>query len=266
MGKPFYCSLVLALVIALSCTEERTTICPLETEIVRFEGVLYGWRCGVGDCLNNPPTKAQLRFGSFTGESASITLIRDNGFTTWFKTDDSSRFVRYVSAGSYKLVIETGYTWPGDTVPNVHLAPGDTVLELNIVYDVVDPDTISFDFFYPSIDDTVGIEQEFQAVLKLNEAARIVGMPGPLQVYRSMSPEEFSVNRSFWIPYGSSSYYVVYGLPITREGYHGYPVGWNVVQAYWAIHDAAEADTTGRFDNLSIWPKGAYACLLQASN
>lgn len=260
MKKLFFCWLIVLGIVGLSCTEERTIICPVETETVHLQGVLYGWRCGVGDAWNNPWTKAERLFSSFAGESASITLIRDNGFTTWFETDDSSRFDRYVSAGSYKLVIETGYSWPPDTILNIHLTPGDTLLELDIVYDVLDPERISFYFFYPTINDTASIQQEFNAVLKLNVAARIIGIPGPLNVHRTMPMDQLLAYRSFWIPYGSASYYVIYELPIIRL-YQGYTEGWNVIQAYEALHYQLHADTSGVFANLSIAPRGFYACL-----
>jgi len=260
MKKLLSSGLVVLAVAGLSCTEERTIICPVETETVHLQGVLYGWRCGVGDVWNNPWTKAERLFGSFTGESASITLIRDNGFTTWFETNDSSGFERYVSAGSYKIVIGTGYSWPPDTVSNIHLTPGDTLLELDMAYDVLDPERISFYFSYPIIDDTAGIQQEFNAILKLNGAAKVLGLPGPLNVYRTTTMDQISAYRSFFSLDGSPHYYVIYDIPIIRL-YQGYTEGWNVIQASEALNYQLDADTSGIFAYLSLGPRGVYPCL-----
>jgi hypothetical protein len=259
MKKLVLSGLVVLLVAGLSCTEERTIIRPVETETVHLQGVLYGWMCGVGDGVNNPGTKAELLFSTFTGESASITLVRDNGFTTWFETDDSSRFNRFVSAGTYKVIIKTGYTWPEDTILNVHLTPGDTVLELDISYDVLDPERISFYFQYPTIDDTSGLQHELETVVRLNSAAKVIGLPCPLNIYRTTSPEQFSSYRHF-LPMPPSRFYVIYDIPIIRL-YEGYYEGWNVMQAYQALQYQIDVDTTRAFFNLSINPRGVYACL-----
>lgn len=260
MRNLFLLCLIMVLLVGLSCTEERTVVRPIDTEAVHLEGVLYGWFCGVGDLWNNPPSRSARLFSSFTRESASITLIRDNGFTSWFETDDSSRFLRYVSAGSYKMVIETGYSWPPDTILNIHLTPGDTVLELDIVYDVMDPDTLTFYFFYPTIDDTLGIKHEFQTVLKLDESVIPLTIAGPLPIWRSMPMDRFNAYRSFWQPSFNDDYYVVYNFPVVRE-YQGYGKCWNVMQAYEALQEQLEADTTGTYSNLSFGPKGVYPCL-----
>jgi hypothetical protein len=252
--------LVLMLLAGLSCTEERTIIQPVESESVRLQGTLYGWFCGVGDLVNNPPTKNQRLFGSYAGESAEITLIRDNGFTTWFDTDDSSSFFRYVSAGSYKIIIETGYSWPPDTVLNVHLTPGDTLLELDIVYDVTEPDTVAFYFFYPTIDDTVGIIAEFQTIFTLSNSVMPTTLPNPLPIWWNMPMGQFAAYRSYWQPSYSDYYYVVYHIPVVRECQY-YLKGWNVLQAWEELHEVLEADTTGAYANVSVSPLGTYPCM-----
>ena len=261
MKKLLLSGMVVLAAVGLSCTEERTIIRPVETQTVHLQGVLYAWRCGVGDVWNNPQTKAQRLFGSFTGESASITLIRDNGFTSWFETDDSSRFERYVSAGSYKMIIETGYTWPADTILNVHLTPGDTVLELDIEYDVLDPERISIYFRYPATGDTTGIQQELETLIRLNSAAKVIGIPGPLNISRTTPIDQIIAYQHSLSLGEGSSYYVIYDIPIIRL-YEGYVECWNVIQAAEALQHQIDVDTTGGFANVSLGPRGSYPCLM----
>ena len=261
--KVFYTALIILVLITvlLSCTENTTIIRPIDGDAVHLFGVVYAWRCyGPNDYFNNPTEEHLIRFSMKTGEPAKITFIRDNGFESYWETDDSSSFERYMSAGTYIAVVETGYTWPPDTFYNIHLTPGDTTLRLDIGYDVIDPLHLTFAFQYPTINDLQPVAEEFDAILKTGNLARRIHFPGPLNILYTMSPDTY-VTDTFCLRNPDGPCWVYHEVPVIRE-LGGYGELWNVLDAYHSIMAAKESDTTGVVPaNLSLHPTGSYFCL-----
>ena len=261
--KEFFSAIVIfALGTALlSCTEKTTIVRPIDGDVVHLSGVVYAWRCnGPNDHFNNPTEEHLIRFSMKTGEPAKITFIRDNGFESQWETDDSSSFERYLSAGTYNAVVETGYTWPPDTFYNIHLTPGDTTLRLDIRYHVIDPLYLTFAFRYPTLSNLQPVAEEFDAILKTGNLARRIQVPGPLNILYTMPPDTF-VTDTFCLRNPHGPCWVYHEVPVIRE-LGGYGDLWNVLDAYYSIMAAKESDTTGVVPpNLSLHPTGAYICL-----
>ena len=250
-------TVLLAVAVRMNCTEENTyvTNAPVTDQTV-LSGIVYSWYCA-GEWWNNPGPKEDYRFSVQTGEPAYITLVRDNGFTSWFQTDDSSNFKRYVSAGTYELIVETGFAWPPDTIYNVHLTPGDTTIELDLHYDVNDPLNIDFTFKYASVNDTAGAQAEFDALLDMNSRLRVTGHLPLLSMSGTMPPDTFRVDT--YVAY-DGKVYVTHRVPIRRVDYYG--VRNNVIEAASVFQEALAHDTTGLYPgNLSAYPAGIYVCL-----
>ncbi len=242
------------------CTEKKHINQPI-TDSVHVHGTVRAWRCRVGDVINNNPLDpSKLRFSVRTGESATVTFIRDNGFTSIAETDDSSDIDLRLSAGSHKIVVETGYSYPPDTSYNVQLNPGDTTLVLDIAYAVLDPLNITCGFIYASIDDTLSTEVEWDVIQELNQRSYISGKPFPAFNISQADPSELrQVHRSDFSP----QVYVSYQLPIYR-GYHGYGKLWNIMEADDVLHGIIRGDTTRFFPgNFSLSPSGMYLCMAQ---
>lgn len=241
-----------------SCTEKKYVNQPI-TDSSHVHGIVRAWRCAVGDVLNNPQDPSRLRYSVYTGEPAAVTFVRDNGFTSIVETDDSSEFDVYLSAGSHKIVVKSGYTFPADTFYNIQLKPGDTTLVLDIVYAVLDPLNITCVFSYPTIEDTLSTESEWDVIRELNQRSYIGGKPLPVFNFDQVAlPSELRrVHQSAY----TSHVYVTYQLPIRRE-YQGYGKMWNVSEANNLLLRIIEGDTTGFFlDNFSLYPSGSYACM-----
>ncbi|MBI5868915.1 MAG: hypothetical protein HZB43_11635 [candidate division Zixibacteria bacterium] len=242
---------------ACSCSETNYINQP-STDVVHLSGTVWGWYCGVGDLINNPRDLYQRRFSVRTGEPATIVIIRDNGFTSTIRTNDSSDFDLYVTAGAHKIVVKTGYSWPPDTTFNVQLRPGDTTLMFDIVYAVADPLNINCVFQYRSIDDTVGIRAEWDAIMELNW--RTYGHRGDFTVFDirgNASPGEF---REVYQSEFTSTVGVYYRMPIRRsDRYHGEV--YNVIEADEILQEIISADTTGFLgDHFFASPAGFYLC------
>ncbi|MGH8015287.1 MAG: hypothetical protein ACREBV_03765 [Candidatus Zixiibacteriota bacterium] len=245
--------------LSITCTE-KTIVQSNIGDVVHLTGVLYVWRCiGPRDPFADPHFPDSNRFSVNTEESARITFIRDNGFVNSWLTDSSSAFERFISAGSYLAIVETGYTWPPDTFYNLHFKPGDTTLSINIIYDVVDPLHITFAFHYPLLQERLSAKEEFDAIIKVGILARRPGIPGPLYALYSMASDTFFTETLCFSD--SSDCWVMYDVPVIRK-MSGYGELWNVLDAFYAIWDAMQKDTGGTVvpNNMSIWPTGGYVC------
>ena len=249
---------LLATVCLSNCSEKNYINQPI-TDSVHIHGTVRAWRCGVGDRWNNPHDPEQLRFSVNTGEPATVTFIRDNGFTSIVETDDSSDVDLYLSAGSHKIVVETGYTYPPDTFYNYQLKPGDTTLSLAIAYGVLDPLNIECVFSYNSIDDTASTRAEWGVIWELNQ--RSYGYKPAFPVFNinwGSSPNDF---RHLYRSEYTRRVYVHYRLPIYRSQ-PGYRRVYNVLEAENLLRRIMDRDTTGFSpDNFSIYPTGVYICL-----
>ena len=247
--------IVFLTVLCLSnCTEKKYINQPL-TDAVHIHGVVYGWRCGVGDQLNNPRDPRKRRFSVTTGEPATVTFIRDNGFTSTIDTDDSSAFELYLSAGSHRIIVETGFSYEPDTVYNVQLKPGDTTLALDILYATMDPLHLQCVFQYLSYNDTLGADREWQILYELNQ--RSYSSKKPFRVFDfdwSRSPVEF---RSRY----ESGRLCVYVLPILRRS-SWYGKVFTVGEARYRLQTIIDDDSTGTFPHaLKVYLEGGYICL-----
>lgn len=249
---------LLATVCLSNCSEKNYINQPI-TDSVHIHGTVRAWRCSVGDWFNNPRDPEQLRFSVNTGESATVTFIRDNGFTSAVETDTASEYDIYLSAGSHKIVVETGYTYPPDTIHNVQLRPGDTTIVLDITYTVLDPWNIECMFGYHSIDDTASVRAEWDAIWELNQ--RSFGHKGGVPVFDIARGGPPSDSRRLLTSEYTQRVYADYTLPVIRE-YPGFGRIYNVYEAYLVLQHILDSDTTGSFpDNFSIYPTGIYGCL-----
>ncbi len=247
-----------AVLLALGGCSETNYINQPSVDLVHLRGTVRAWYCGVGDVVNNPRDPNQLRFSIRTDEPATIVIIRDNGFTSTVKTNDSSDFDLYLTAGAHKIVVRTGYSWPPDTTYNVQLRPGDTTLLFDIVYAVVDPLNIDCVFLYRSIEDTVGIQAEWNAVMELN--MRTYGYKNDFTVFdirANASPEDFrQVFQSEFTP----TVGVYYRMPIKRSDSY-YAEVYNVCEASEILQEVIHADTTGFLGgHFFASPAGGYLC------
>jgi len=258
MGIPRICATVVVVFLAAlclnNCTEKKYINQPL-TDTVHIHGIVYGWRCGIGDWINNPRDPQTRRFSVTTGEPATVTFIRDNGFTTTVETDDSSAFELYLSAGSHKVIVETGFSYAPDTVYNTQLKPGDTTLAFDILYATMDPSHLQCWFQYPSLEDTLGANREWQILSELNQRSYSSGKPFPVfGLDWSRSPTEF---RSRY----ESGRLSVYVLPILRES-SWYGKVYTVGEARYLLQKIIDDDTTGTFPHsLTIYLAGGYICM-----
>ncbi|HUU45276.1 MAG TPA: hypothetical protein VM118_06040 [Acidobacteriota bacterium] len=245
----------IALAIALfltHCTEERCPVSQLPTDSVEVQGTVYAWRCSVGD-WNNPFDPELSRFSVNTGEAATVTFIRDDGFTSVVETDDSSDFNLRLSAGAHKVVVETGYSFPPDTFYNIQLQPGDTTLVFDVVYCALDPLNITFVFSYPPQLDTMGMAAEWEVLNRLNQYTYRFGGGHPLlDITDVESPEPF--HRV------TGAHFSYYDLPVYRH-HPIYGTPFNVCEAYELIQGVIDEDTTGLVpDHLYVYPTGNYMC------
>lgn len=228
-----------------ACTKKYITNYPI-TDSTHVRGVVRAWMCFVGDGRNNREGPWRQRFSVYTGEPAIVTLIRDNGFASVVETDDSSQFDLRLSAGSHKIVIETGWSYPPDTFYNVQLKPGDTTLTLDIVYATLDPLNIDCVFTYGSIKDTAGTLAEWNLISELNR--RSAGPHGGFPVFNIDRSNPPSDSRHMDPTEYTQRVFIRYKLPIFRA-YPGYGRLWNVEEACDALLKIIDEDTTGLFQN-----------------
>lgn len=196
----------------------------------------------VGDLVNNDTFTTELRFTVATGDAAELTILYANGWADKFSTDDSSQFQRLVTPGLHKLVVSTRYTWPPDTFQ--FYVENDTTVELDIVYRVLDLDTLVFTFRYESSQDSLGAQEEWNLLRILN------GQLGVVIDTRGFSP------RLDWrsIYVSLSRIYVHYRIPLSRSDVNHVVVVWD------SATKTIAADS--RFSPwLSVHPKGLYVCL-----
>ena len=251
----------IALAVALfliHCTEERCPVSQLPTDSVEVQGTVYAWRCSVGD-WNNPFDPELSRFSVNTGEAATVTFIRDDGFTSVVETDDTSDFHLRLSAGAHKVVVGTGYSFPPDTFYNIQLHAGDTTLSFDVVYCTLDPLNITFVFSYPAQLDTIGMAAEWEVLNRLNQYTYRFGDGLPLlDILGVQSPEPFHhVSEHF----ASRHIFSYYDLPVYRN-HPTYGTPFNVCEAYELIQGVIDEDTTGLVpDYLYVYPTGTYICL-----
>src|SRR3989304_6466073 len=135
------CVFFVGILFLISCEDETVPVAS-GNEPVEVTGTLYGWRCGVGDQFNNPP-RDYCRFYTFTGESARISFIRDNGPTYVTNTDEDSQYELSLDKGFYAVEVFTRYTWPPDTFYNVEVADYHDNIEFDIVYHTLDPNYLA---------------------------------------------------------------------------------------------------------------------------
>lgn len=251
--------ILLAAIPLNTCTEERHINRSI-ADPVHVHGTVRAWRCGIGDWVNNSPLEPDwLRFSVRTGEPASVTFIQDNGPRRTVETDESSDFDLHLSQGSYEIVVETGYSYPPDSIDNVHLDAGDTTIVLDIVYDVMDPLNILCAFNYDSGEDTLGIGLEWGIIQELNQRSYAGGNPVPVFNLGQVDP---SGARTVYKSEFSPQIYVSYQLPINRE-YDGTRT-WSVMGATEFLHAIIRNDDTHFFpDNFSLSPHGVYICMAQ---
>lgn len=242
----FSVSILLAIVVLTltCCTEETTVVQPNDTDAVHLTGTVYAWEC---DHL--------YPFNQGCGESAKITLVKDNGFTSWFFTDSGSSFERYVSAGTYLAIIESGFNWPADTIYNIHLSPGDTCVELRTRYDVLDPLHVFFSFWYDSIEARMAPEDEVYLLRLAGRLARQSDRTDILILSPRFPVDTFLIRQTCFSTWCS----VTYGVPIVRES-DRYHAGWNAVEAWMAIKDVLDADSAGVFPDGMYVSAGFYPC------
>lgn len=197
------------------------------------------WQCGVGDINNNT---TETRFSVATGEAARLSILYSNGWTDSFTTDDSSQFQRLVTAGLHKIVVSTQYTWPPDTFQ--FYIESDTTVELNLVYRVLDPDTLLFTFSYESSQDSLGAREEWNLLRILNGQ-----LGGAIDTWGHIPRLEW---RSVYV--SLSRIYVHYGIPLSGRGANHV-----VVVADSAATSIAADPRLSPW--LSVYPKGIYFCL-----
>jgi hypothetical protein len=258
MIKSRFLLLVVFYLPLVSCTDEETYITNIgSTDVVRIRGVVKAWRCGVGDIFNNP--YGGYYFSAETEEPAKVTLIRDNGFSSWVETDDSSSFRMVLSEGAHIAIVETGYTRP-DTFYNLQLWAGDTNLVLDITFDILDPELLDFNFFYKNPSDTLGMNKEWEIVWDVNREVAVAGMPYPLDIWGYTDPDTLRSMHQFH----SGAVSVNYTIRIRR--YHYNVHCYHILDVLDSIGNLIDTDTTGRFEYLSCYSHYAYICLDAATD
>ena len=144
----------------VSCTEKETIVCPQEddlTHMVKVSGQVRAFRClPYEDDYNN--LGKELRYTVATGERATVKFVRLTGLTFALETDDSSAFSLLLDSGAYTIVVDCPHAYP-DTFFNMYFS-SDTVLDLRILYDYLDSDSIHFSFNYRFQYDTLGEVEE----------------------------------------------------------------------------------------------------------
>ncbi|UCC45664.1 MAG: hypothetical protein JSU65_07025 [Candidatus Zixiibacteriota bacterium] len=241
-------------VLVLSTCSERIIVNNSDIKSAHVMGAVYGWMCQVGDLDNDNLVDTTLRrYSVWAGELALITFIRDDGYTSWFYTDSMSNIDRYVGPGTYKAIVETGYTIP-DTFSNLHFRPGDTTIAFHIVYDVNDPLHLALGFQYASPDDTLGLQQEWTHIVWLNEGASPAGMPYMLMVDNTI-PD--TLYREVFVMSGGFTY-VTYIVSIRRQ-HVDYGDLYNVFEVSRILIDYIATDSAYQ-DLVFTYPSGAYLC------
>lgn len=155
-----------------------------------------GWRCGVGDYVNN--SGGPGRFSAERAFSAELTFEYINGFTHAQFTDDSSEVSLVLPDGPYRIIVKSHFTRP-DTFYNV-LVPRDSALEVDVVYAFPLGDSLNVYFWYSNADDSLGQLEERTKIGRLNQ--RIGGklVISPLTVRHTEQIVGSSALSSYFIP------------------------------------------------------------------
>jgi hypothetical protein len=242
--------------LSVGCSDDDGLVTNPSRELTSLNGVVYAWYCSPRCVTNNRGPVESYRFSIRTGEAAKVTLIDEAGSTTRCQTDCLSQFSESVAAGVYRVIIETGYTWPADTFYNVELQPGDTSIDFDLVYRVTDPRNLDIQFVYSPAADSLGVEREWEALHDLNSVASgpgqtvLLDMPdiSPIYAYRVVNVDEWDMA------------YITYTLPINRTDERGQAR--NLTPVMFRLREALTADSSdGLPDNIWINPSGSYLCL-----
>lgn len=223
----------------IGCNDETTIVQNvIPGDQVKVSGQVLAWRCRVGDVWNN--FGLDTRFAIETGDTATIRFLYSNGWCDEVKTDSVSGFRRVVGAGLHKVIVETRYTLP-DTF-QVYLE-NDTTLDLKIVYDVDDPVNIELLFEYPTFNDTLGAQTEWEALRKLNGT-----LGGTLNTYGFVPRLEWRRYYDCWS---------IWDVPLSSRVH-------NVILVSSQIKSIAEQDTARKIFpvQVGVHPRGIYICLL----
>ncbi len=198
-----------------ACSDNTTIVSNVDFgDPVRVSGEVRAWRCGIRDGWNN---NGDLRFGVATKDTATIIISYPNGWKDTAYTDTLSRFERVVSKGLHQLIVETRYSWP-DTF-QIYFDQ-DTVVNLDIVYDVLDASRVGVTFPYPIPSETLSVKQEWEILKRLNSKLQYkLSVPPevPQDVDRSSRRLEYMAYRivSYRIPVASRR---IHTLDVWREG------------------------------------------------
>jgi hypothetical protein len=228
-----YAGYLSALIIAvISCTDEYTIVCPHGGErsgSLTVSGQVRAFWCFLNEYdWNN--ARRELRYTVATGERATVNFIRLSGLTFSVQTDDSSSFETTLDSGAYTIVVECGHAYP-DTFFNVCII-NDTIMDIRILYDYLCSDSITYQFQYQSIDDTLPEADERQYLVTLNQF--LGGMFDPFGASRRV------------IDIGFFGTYVHYGAPV------------NPPNKVWQVYEASRKVLTNPAyqlpENLSVEP------------
>lgn len=198
-------ALILMLTAIAGCgdkiTNQFNTI--IEGPTTPTKATVLGWRCGVGDLINNGSGPGT--FDSSPGRRARVTFEYINGNNHFEYTDDSSEVSIELPNGPYRIIVETQFTRP-DTFFNITI-PRDSAIDLEIVYDYWLADSIGIRFMYVPAADSLGNAAELSYFQQLNQLSSTA-----LEIL----PHKFRRSEQVLELFGTPTAFIEYYLPVRR--------------------------------------------------
>jgi len=129
-----------------------------------------------------------------TGREATVKFIDPGEGVYTVETDDSSRFMAMLDSGTYNIVVEIWHAWP-DTFYYVSI-PGDTFMDLQILYDYLSLGSLDLYFRYEPASDSLG---EYMERYYLDRLSLKTG--NLLYVDRAIKTPGISNRPEYWYHY-----------------------------------------------------------------
>ncbi|MEK7775678.1 MAG: hypothetical protein AAB305_07325 [Candidatus Zixiibacteriota bacterium] len=232
------CIILICLFCCVTCTEENTYISNPDST-VRLSGSMRAWVCGIGPIWEYPDNPRP--FVEAAAYKPKFEIFYANGFKDSFTIDDNSQYSRYIGPGPFTLVMSNSYSWPPDTL---HMSlEKDSVLDFDVLFQVVDPETLIVTLSSIWSLDTARPRREWETIARLSGAiGGGLKMPssGPIMEWRTVTES-------------GGKFYIRWTIPVSAPRF-------NVIRVY-DLAVAAIAADSARFGKLSVWANGFYLCM-----
>lgn len=184
-----------------ACTEKKYII---QDDTIKLSGLILACYCDPCGTGWYPNPEYETRYSVATGKVAKVSFVALSGNMCTVNTDDSSTYSIFLDSGTYKIIVETGHTFP-DTFKNVSVTK-DSELNLAIAYDWLVGDTIWINFRYENDLDTIGMSAEVNEIKELNY---LIG-GGIQEVFNIREVKTYNfINDTIT--------YVIYSIPINPD-------------------------------------------------